>query len=158
MRRAFITALALAAAAAPACAQDAVLERGRYLAQIMDCGGCHTEGGLIGQPDPKLEFAGSTIGFEVPGYGYVFPPNLTSDAETGLGTWTAEDIRRAITSGERPDGRMLVVMPWPHYSALTDEDAAALATYVKSLPPIAHRVPPFTAAGQPQPAPVLTVK
>jgi cytochrome c553 len=158
MRLALSTALAFAAAATPVFAQDGVLERGRYLSQIMDCGGCHTEGALIGQPDPKLELAGSTIGFDVPGYGFVYPPNLTSDAETGLGKWSAEDIARAITSGERPDGRMLVVMPWPHYSALTDEDAAALASYIKSLPPIAHRVPPLTPASQPQPAPVLTVK
>jgi mono/diheme cytochrome c family protein len=158
MRLALSTALALAAATMPVFAQDAVLERGRYLSQIMDCGGCHTQGALIGQPDPKLDLAGSTIGFDVPGYGYVFPPNLTSDPQTGLGKWSREDIQRAFTTGERPDGRMLVVMPWPHYSALTDEDATALATYVKSLPPIAHRVPPFTAAGQPQPAPVLTVK
>jgi hypothetical protein len=42
MRLALSTALALAAAAMPVCAQDAVLERGRYLSQIIDCGGCHT--------------------------------------------------------------------------------------------------------------------
>ena len=64
MRLALSTALAFAAAATPVSAQDGVLERGRYLSQIMDCGGCHTEGALIGQPDPKLELAGSTIGFE----------------------------------------------------------------------------------------------
>jgi mono/diheme cytochrome c family protein len=151
------TVAVAAAAAAPALAQDQP-ERGRYLATIMDCGGCHTEGALIGQPDPKLEFAGSTIGFGVPGYGYVFPPNLTSDPETGLGKWSAEDIKRAITTGERPDGRILVVMPWPHYSALTPEDATALASYIKSLPPIRHQVPPLTGADQPQPGPVMIVK
>jgi mono/diheme cytochrome c family protein len=158
MRIALLAASAVAAFSAPALAQDAALERGRYLATIMDCGGCHTEGALIGQPDPKLEYAGSTIGFEVPGYGYVYPPNLTSDPETGLGKWSAEDIKRAFTTGERPDGRVLVVMPWPHYSALTPEDADALASFIKGLPPVPHRVPPLTGAGQPQPGPVLTVK
>ena len=158
MRLAPLAPLALAASATAALAQDPLLERGRYLAQIMDCGGCHTEGALIGQPNPKMDLAGSTIGFDVPGYGYVFPPNLTSDPETGLGKWSVEEIQRAFTTGERPDGRILVVMPWPHYSALTPEDASALASYIKSLPPIAHAVPPFTPATQPQPAPVLTVK
>ena len=158
MRLLSLAVLALAASTVPAFAEAPLLERGRYLAQIMDCGGCHTEGALVGQPDPKLDLAGSTIGFEVPGYGYVFPPNLTSDPETGLGKWSVEEIQRAFTTGERPDGRILVVMPWPHYSALTPEDASALASYIKSLPPVAHAVPAFTPATQPQPAPVLTVK
>jgi mono/diheme cytochrome c family protein len=158
MRIAYLAALALAAFGMPALAESELLERGRYLSQIMDCGGCHTQGALIGQPDPKLDLAGSTIGFEVPGYGYVYPPNLTSDPETGLGQWSVEDIQRAVTTGERPDGRILVVMPWPHYSHLTPEDATALASYIKSLPPTPHKVPPFTEHTQPQPAPVLTVK
>ena len=158
MRIAHSAALALAAFGTPALAQDELLERWRYLSLIMDCGGCHTQGALIGQPDPKLELAGSTIGFEVPGYGYVYPPNLTSDTQTGLGQWSVEDIQRAVTTGERPDGRILVVMPWPHYSHLTPEDATALASYIKSLPPTPHKVPAFTEHTQPQPAPVLTVK
>jgi mono/diheme cytochrome c family protein len=158
MRLALLAAFAFAAFANPALAQDPLVERGRYLSRIMDCSGCHTEGALIGQPDPKLDLAGSTIGFEVPGYGYVYPPNLTSDEETGLGKWSAADIERAVTTGERPDGRILVVMPWPSYSALTAEDARALASYIKSLAPVPHRIPPFTPAPQPQPAPVLTVK
>ena len=158
MRFVHAAAAFLVASATPAFAQSELLERGRYLAQIMDCGGCHTEGALIGQPDPKLDLAGSTIGFEVPGYGYVYPPNLTSDPETGLGQWSVEDIQRAVTTGERPDGRILVVMPWPHYSHLTPEDATALATYIKSVPPIRHAVPPLTGSDQPQPSPVLAVK
>lgn len=150
--------LGLAAIVAPAFADDALLERGRYLSQIMDCGGCHTEGSLVGQPKPELALAGSTIGFEVPELGYVFPSNLTSDAETGLGQWSVEDIKRAITTGERPDGRILAVMPWPSYAALTPEDADALAAYIKSLPPIRHPVPPLTGVGEPAPGPVLTIR
>ena len=139
-------------------AADMVLERGRYLSQIMDCEGCHTDGALIGQPNPELKLAGSSIGFEVPGLGYVFPPNLTSDAETGLGSWSVEDIKRAFTTGQRPDGRILAVMPWPAYAALTPEDAEALARYIKSLPAKRHPVPQMTGAGQPAPGPVMTVR
>ena len=158
MRLALFVAAALAAISADALADEALLARGRYLAQIMDCGGCHTEGALIGQPDPKLELAGSSIGFEVPGLGYVYPPNLTSDPQTGLAGWSVEDIARAVTTGERPDGRILVVMPGPSSSALTPEDATALAGYIKSLPPIRHPVPPMTGASEPAPGPVLTVR
>ena len=86
MRNAFIAASLLSMLIASARAEDQLSARGRYLAQIMDCAGCHTEGALIGQPKPELALAGSTIGFEVPELGYVFPPNLTSDLRPVLGS------------------------------------------------------------------------
>jgi len=132
--------------------------RGEYLARIMDCGGCHTGGALAGQPDPKLHLAGSTIGFGIPDLGIFYPPNLTSDRETGLGAWSEADFIRAVRQGVRPDGRTLSpVMPWMSYAALTDEDAQALAAYLKALPPVQNRVPPMTPSGKPAPAPYLSV-
>lgn len=81
----------------------------------------------------------------MPGLGVFVPPNLTSDAETGLGGWSAEEIGRAITTGERPDGRILApIMPWPSYAALTPDDLSALVAYLQSLPPVSYRAPgPF---------------
>ncbi len=81
----------------------------------------------------------------MPGLGVFVPPNLTSDVETGLGGWSAEEIGQAITTGERPDGRILApIMPWMSYSALAPDDLAALVTYLQSLPPVSHQVPgPF---------------
>jgi hypothetical protein len=74
-----------------------------------------------------------------------FPPNLTADAETGLGRWSAAEIVAAIRTGRRPDGRELApVMPWPSNAALNEADAGALAAYIKSLPAKRHKVPgPF---------------
>jgi mono/diheme cytochrome c family protein len=155
-------AFAAAALAVPALGQQQrqalPLARGAYLAAIMDCGGCHTGGALAGQPDPKLHLAGSGIGFVIPGAGVFYPPNLTPDHDTGLGAWSEADIIRALRQGERPDGRVLApVMPWPNYAALTDEDARALARYLRSLPPVRNAAPPMTAAGERPPAPYLTV-
>ena len=158
-------ALALAFAAASGSAQQQQpppkqrqLSRGEYLATIMDCGGCHTGGALAGQPDPKLHLAGSNIGFGVPGLGVFYPPNLTPDRETGLGSWSEADIVRAVRQGVRPDGRELApVMPWRNYAALTDEDARALARHLKGLPPVRNAVPPLTGASETPPAPYLTV-
>jgi mono/diheme cytochrome c family protein len=133
------------------------LKRGEYLAKIMDCTGCHTRGALAGKPDPAFALAGADIGFQIPGLGYFYPPNLTPDEETGLGKWSETDIIKAVRTGERPDGRVLVpIMPWPSYGALTDEDAQALAAYLKSLKPIRHKAPPMTAASDKPPAPYLT--
>lgn len=129
----------------PAAHADAVIARGDYLARIMDCNGCHTYGALVGQPEMVRFLAGSDVGFEMPGFGIFYPPNLTSDAEAGLGAWSVAEIVAAVTTGVRPDGRELApIMPWHAYSALTPEDATALATYIKSVPAYAFKAPgPF---------------
>jgi mono/diheme cytochrome c family protein len=137
---------------------DGKLARGQYLVGIMDCGGCHTGGALAGAPDPKLRLTGSDVGFGAPGLGIFYPPNLTPDAETGLGTWTEADIVKAIRTGERPDGRELApMMPWRAYASLTDADAAAVAAYLKSLSPVRHQAPPPTGPDEKAPAPYLGV-
>src|ERR1043165_2088495 len=116
-----VAVVAAAAAAAAAAAQDK--RRGEYLATIMDCGGCHTPGALAGQPDRSRHLGGSDIGFQIPGLGIFYPPNLTPD-ETGLGGWSETEIMTAVRSGVRPDGRVLVpVMPYHNYGQLTDGDA-----------------------------------
>jgi mono/diheme cytochrome c family protein len=152
-------AAVFAASLSAAAQADDTLKRGEYLARIMDCTGCHTRGALAGKPDPAFNLAGSDIGFEIPGLGYFYPPNLTPDAETGLGKWSEAQIVTAVRTGERPDGRVLVpIMPWMSYAALTDGDARALARYLKSLAPVKHAAPPMTAHAAKAPAPYLTAK
>jgi mono/diheme cytochrome c family protein len=141
----------------PGLTQEKV-KRGEYLATIMDCGGCHTPGALTGKPDMGRHLGGSEIGFELPGLGIFYPPNLTSDRETGLGAWTEADIVKAVRTGTRPDGRMLApVMPYHNYGKLTDTDASALAAYLKALNPVANKVPAIRGAGEKATDPYLTV-
>ena len=138
----------VAMAVSPASAQEK-LRRGEYLATIMDCGGCHTPGALAGQPDPARSLAGSNIGFQIPGVGIFYPPNLTSDPETGLGAWSEKDIVTAVRTGARPDGRVLVpVMPYHNYAKLSDADAGALAAYLRSLKPIRNKAPSIVAPAE----------
>jgi mono/diheme cytochrome c family protein len=147
-------------AAMPVAAQQAggPNARGEYLSRIMDCGGCHTGGALAGRPDPRLNLGGSDIGFGIPEVGVFYPPNLTPDRETGLGTWSEGEIVRAVRTGVRPDGRVLApVMPWHAYAALTEADARALARYLRSLPPVRNATPRMVGAGQTPTAPYLSV-
>ena len=159
MNKNILAAAGLAALtfAAPASAETLV-ERGQYLAHIMDCGGCHHTGAFTPQPNLETPLAGSDIGFEIPGMGVFYPPNLTPDAETGLGKWSDAEIITAFTTGMRPDGRQLApMMPWMSYAHINADDASALVAYLRSLPPVKHKVPgPFAASDKPT-APYFTV-
>jgi mono/diheme cytochrome c family protein len=144
MMGAALVAVAIGAVAT-ARADEAQVARGKYLVTaIGGCGDCHTPGNFFGHPDPTRLLGGSDVGFAIPGLGVFVGPNLTPDP-TGLGGWTAEQIVTAITTGVRPDGRILAsTMPWRIFSRLTPADAMAIALYLKSLPPVAHKVPgPF---------------
>lgn len=121
------------------------VQRGKYLVSILPCTDCHTPGTFLGHPDMQRYLGGSEVGFEVPGLGVFYGPNLTPDDETGLGKWTKEQIATAITTGKRPDGRILAPpMPVESFKNLTQSDALAIAAYLKTLPAIKNNVPgPF---------------
>ena len=155
MLKTLTTIGAIAVAGSGAAAGDP--ERGAYLAMIMDCQGCHSGRTPEGAIDPVQHLTGGTMGFELPGMGIFWPPNLTPAPEA-LGGWTDEQVADAIRAGRRPDGRQLSpVMPWPSYSALTDQDVADLVAYLRTLPASANRMPAPLPAGGAAPAPFLRV-
>ena len=117
------------------------LECGLYLTTICACNDCHTPGTFYGAPDYDRRLAGSELGWVGP-WGTTYARNLTPDPETGLGSWSEDDIVKTIRTGQRADGtEVLPPMPWPMYSGLSDEDAYAVAAYLKSLPAVRHKVP-----------------
>jgi hypothetical protein len=76
-------------------------------------------------------------------WGVSYTANLTPDAETGLGKWTLRNFTDTIRSG-RHLGRgrpILPPMPIPMYKHFTDEDLAAIYTYLQTIPAISNRVP-----------------
>ena len=129
----------------------AEIARGKYLVGFGGCIDCHTPGYFFGKPDIPRALAGSEVGFEIPGLGVFYGPNLTPDKETGLGSWSKEQIVTALQKGLRPDGRQLVpIMPWKAFANLTKADANAIAAYLRSLPPLSNKVPgPFGANEKP---------
>lgn len=156
---AFVVATLVALACADTAQAEDPVARGKYLAEIMDCTGCHTPGAMQGKPDMTRYLGGGDTGFEIPGLGIFYPPNLTPDPETGLGQWSEEEIVAAVTKGMRPDGRQLVpIMPWPSYGGLNRSDARALAAYLKTLPIVAFQVPGPLAPGAESPLPYFHLK
>ena len=142
-RLAFLMAVILAQPSHAA--ENALVERGGYLVTIGGCNDCHTPGYFFGKPDMERFLGGSDVGFELPGLGVFVAPNITPDKETGIGSWTPEQIVAAIQAGMRPDGRPLApIMPWHAFANLTKEDALSIAAYLQGLKPIKNKVPgPF---------------
>jgi mono/diheme cytochrome c family protein len=113
-------------------------EHGAYLATIMGCHDCHTPGTLYGAPDFTRSLAGSELGWSGP-WGTSYPRNLTPDPETGIASWSEDDIVRALRTGKRPDGTDLrPPMPWPSFAVMKERDIRSIAMYLKALPPIHH--------------------
>ncbi len=113
---------------------------GRYLVQITGCAACHTDGALIGEPSTVLQLAGSHLGiaytspFQGSFPGVAYPSNLTPDPKTGLGNWTDAQIATAIRKGSISDdaANHLVVMSWPLYQQMTDDDVEAIVSYLRT--------------------------
>lgn len=134
------------------------VKRGEYLVAAGACADCHTQGVMLGKPEMDKLLGGGNVGFEIPQVGIFYPPNLTPDDETGLGKWSEAEIAEAVRHGVRPDSRQLVpIMPYMWYSKLTDEDALAIAAYLKSLKPISYRVPGPFGPGETPTGPYQTV-
>jgi len=75
-------------------------------------------------------------------WGIVYGGNITPHDETGIGTWTDEEVKRALLAGVGKDGRRLILMPWYAYSALTPQDAEAVVHYLKNdLPGVENQIP-----------------
>src|SRR6478672_8810412 len=106
------------------------LARGAYLARAGNCMTCHTTRG--GEP-----YAGGRA-IQTP-FGAIYSTNLTPDANTGLGSWTANDFWRAMHNGKSRDGRLLYpAFPYPNYTRVTRDDADAMYVFFKSVKPVAQ--------------------
>ena len=126
--------------------------RGKYLVTIAGCNDCHTPGGLYGAPDMTRMLSGSELGWTGP-WGTSYPANLTPDQGTGIAHYTEDDIVTALRTGHKKDGApVLPPMPWPIYANLTDEDAYAVAAFLKTIPPVVHAVPKNLPSGAKAPA------
>ena len=137
----FALAMALLAMPATGAVAETPVERGRYLVTtIAACGNCHTPRDAAKKPVAGRELSGG-FEFEDPGLGQIVGTNITPDAETGIGQWSEAEIVTALRDGKRPDGTLIrPPMPIPVYRQLSDNDAAAIAAYLKSVKPVRNKI------------------
>jgi mono/diheme cytochrome c family protein len=114
--------------------------RGSYLVNtVLTCGNCHTPKGPTGDIMEKA-FSGG-LSWDEPPF-KVTASNITPDKDTGIGTWSAADIKKLLRTGIRPNGVAIAsVMPTGFYEIMTEADIDAVIAYVRTLKPISNKVP-----------------
>jgi mono/diheme cytochrome c family protein len=141
MIRTLLAALFLAAAMTGAAhAQSDLVKRGDYLVNtIMTCANCHSPKGPPAAVAGK-DFSGG-LSWDEPPF-KVTAPNITSDKETGLGSWTDAQIKTLLRTGKRPNGVQIAeVMPTAFYGIITERDMDAIVAYLRTIKPVANKVP-----------------
>ena len=99
------------------------LERGKYLFQSRGCVDCHGAGGA------GRDFVNN-------GSTHIAGPNITPAGV--VAQYKPEDWVRTIRHGVKPNGQPVMVMPSEDYNRFTDEDVAALVSYVRKLEPVSN--------------------
>ncbi len=109
------------------------VRKGQYLVAVGDCMSCHL------RADGEA-FAGG-LGLNTP-FGVIYSSNISSDPETGIGNWTADQFYRAMHEGISDHGNHLYpAFPYPWFNLVTREDTDAILAYLKTTPAVKYKPP-----------------
>lgn len=150
--------------------QEELIQRGKYLVTVIGCNDCHSPKIMTPEgpaPDPDRILSGHNQNEKLPPmtsdagrngwimfsmgltsavgpWGVSYAANLTPD-ETGIGSWTYDNFKTAITKGKykglEGSRDLLPPMPWQMYRNMSDEDLLSIFSYLKSLPKVNNLVP-----------------
>ena len=144
---ALMLACSLGVPAAQAATVQALVKRGRYVAQIAGCNDCHTPGyGPSGGKVPEAQWlTGDRLGWRGP-WGTTYPTNLRLYfQQLSEGEW----LEKAKTLSARPP------MPWFNVRAMSSADLKALYHYIRHLGPAGEPAPPYLPPGKTPPQPYV---
>ncbi len=116
---------------------DALIQKGEYLARLSDCAACHTVSG-------DAEYAGG-LAMQTP-FGAIYSTNITPDAETGIGNYSLAEFTNAVKHGVRKDNAPLYpAMPYTSYTIMSDDDMQAMYAYfMEKVPAVKKANAPST--------------
>lgn len=100
--------------------------QGQALVVKKGCADCHQQD-LAGSVIPRLGTQ-------------AYPANLTPDVETGLGSWTDDQIVRAMTLGIDKD-LVPLCFTMPRFGSLTTDQQYDIAIYLRTIPPVRQKIP-----------------
>ncbi len=77
-------------------------------------------------------------GFEFPGpWGVSVSRNITQSKTKGIGAWTDDEIKRAITTGvDRQGNKLKPPMGFHYYATVAPEDLDAVVAFLRTVPPL----------------------
>jgi mono/diheme cytochrome c family protein len=107
-------------AVAPDPGSPAMVATGGQLVKSRGCTECHGQ-----------NLAGKVM-LDDPAFARLVSANLTPAG----GARTDEDFERAVRHGVRRDGTSLLLMPAEAYNGMSDEELAAIASYIRTIPPV----------------------
>ena len=124
-----------------------VIARGEYLVNhVAGCIDCHSKRDFTkysGPVVPGSEGGGGMLfdpKFGLPGM--IYGKNITPDSATGIGTWTDDEILRAMTQGINKKGDTLFpIMPYPNFNRMAKTDLLSIIAFIRTLKPINNVVP-----------------
>ena len=114
----------VAGKAVPIPTDSASLARGKVLATLNGCNGCHTR-----------DFGGMTMIAGFP-FARLASSNITTGQGGVVAAYSDADWDRAIRHGVRKDGTPLFIMPSNLFNRMNDEELGRLIAYLKSVPPV----------------------
>lgn len=116
--------------------REELIARGQYLAEAADCLACHQGEGRDEPPYVGGHVIDSPIG-------QIVATNITPSKEFGIGHYSEQQFKDALTKGVRADGKGLYpAMPYTSYRAMSDEDLHALYTYfMYGVEPVDRKIP-----------------
>ncbi len=128
-----------------------VVAYGNYIATAAGCKNCHTKeekGRVVGEA-----YAGGFV-FKFPDGSIVNSANITPDKKTGIGSWGKEQFisrfKMFADSAYVPiavkQGDFQTTMPWTMYAGMTEEDLAAIYTYLQTIKPVENSITKFQPA------------
>jgi mono/diheme cytochrome c family protein len=152
--------LALSTPAYAQQANNAQVERGRYLVRITGCHDCHSPKVQGMTPNLDLALSGRPASTQLPTetktevhaspdltawtgpWGFSVASNLTPEPTTGIGTrYTETNFIATMRTGKKPNGTPIMPpMPSDVYQNMTDDDLKAIFSYLRTLKPIKNAV------------------
>jgi len=113
------------------------LAHGEYMVRIGICRDCHTPRNAQGAALTDLDFAGGNT--LVGPFGSVAATNITQDP-SGIPYYDEQLFITMMRTGMVGARKIHDMMPWRMYGGQTDEDLRAVFAYLRTAPPVAHRV------------------
>jgi mono/diheme cytochrome c family protein len=104
---------------------------GEVIFYATGCASCHMAPEATGEAELVL-VGGQRFASD---FGTFIAPNISQDAEAGIGAWTLRDLASAITRGVSPEGaHYYPALPYAAYAKMELQDVADLYAFLKTLP------------------------